>query len=573
MTRHTHKTQAYAPRCPFCDSLIERPKDFEPKRLGDFETGFCQCGATYVHDITGHNLGAALIEAMGVATDDDWDLAWSLIPGEDYLDNFIPDYDINTHLIHPTGRTPDGKRVRGTLTFIRLTDDIQEAVKHKPEKRLKIIERKDSTPTEQPKIRRRFSRQEVARIVQDLDAGALNLMAIQDPLALRNVQRLLCSADMELRWRSVLSIGMLTREIAKKRPDVVGDFIRTLIFITSDSAQAGWGSIESLGEIIRNNPKLFGTFVQHILGFITSDSGHIPAVLWAIGRIGELHPELIRASSFFVIFDMLNNNDPIIRGHAAWALGRMRAIEAKRAIESLREDTAEIQLFDGEKISYTTIGTIAEQALERITAAENNLHFERKTMEAEELQNNPEIQEAKKAFQEGMMCYSRGMSLDAIKHFEKALQVFETYKLDADIANTCEKLGDLHIQRGNLKPAIPLYQRAMAICEKYNDPISEVLLCEKIIDIYKAQNNKQKAYPYLMQALELVEKLGDSGKAAFYLTGIGDIFEERGEYEKALDAYQIALKIYKGMGSRGRAEILEKGIAQLKSRMKEAPTN
>ncbi|MEZ0328846.1 MAG: DVU0298 family protein [Dissulfuribacterales bacterium] len=568
MTRHIHKTQAFAPRCPFCDRLIDRPKDFEPKRFGDFETGFCPCGAVYLHDVTGHNLGAAIIEAMGVATDDDWEMAWNLMPGEDYTDHFIADYDIKTHLIHPTGRTPDGKRVRGTLTFVRLADDIQEAVKSRPEKRLRIIERPAEKDTEQPRIRRRFSRQEVTRLVQYLDIPSLQLMATQDSLALRNVQRLLCSAETTLRWHAVLSIGILTKEIAKTRPNVVGDFIRTLLFITSDSAQASWGSIESIGEIIRNNPKLFGTFVQHILGFIASDPGHIPAVLWAIGRIGALHPQLVRASSFFVIFDLLSHTDSIIRGHAVWALGCMRAKEAKRAIESLQEDMAEIQLFDGEKINYITVGMLAKQAAQRLKDTTTNLHCERKeAMEPEELQNNPEIQEAKKTFQEGLMCYSRGMSLDAIKHFEKALKVFETYKLDVDIANTCEKLGDLHLQRGNLKPAIPLYQRAMAICEKYNDPISEVLLCEKIIDIYKTQNAKQKAYPYLIQALELVEKLGDSGKAAFYLTGIGDIFEERGEVEKALDAYEIAHKIYKGMGSRGRAEVLENGIRQLKARM------
>lgn len=566
--RHIHKTQAFPPRCPFCDNFIDRPKDFEPKRFGDFETGFCSCGAVYVHDITGHNLGSAMIEAMGVATDDDWEMAWSLLPEEDYTDHFISDYDIATHLIHPTGRTPDGKRVRGTLTFIRLADDIQEAVKGRPEKRLQIIERPAATNTKEPALRRRFSRQEVTGIVQDMNLSALKLMAIQDPLSIRNLQRLLCSADIELRWRTVLSIGVVTQEIAKTRPNIVGDFIRTLLFIANDSAQAGWGSIESLGEIIRNNPKLFGTFVQHILGFITSDSGHIPAVLWAIGRIGEAHPQLVRASSFFVIFDLLNHADPIIRGHAVWALGRIKAKEAERAITALQNDNAEIGLFDGERFDYITVGKLAEQALLRMKETENKFYVERvNTMKPEELQNNPDIQEAKKSFQEGLMCYNRGMSLDAIKHFEKALTVFETYKLDVDIANTCEKLGDLHLQRGNLKSAIPLYQRAMAICEKYNDPISEVLLCEKIIDIYKAQNAKQKAYPYLMQALELVEKLGDSGKAAFYLTGIGDIFTEQGELEKALDAYEIALKIYKGMGSRGRAEVLENGIRQLRARM------
>jgi len=83
-----------------------------------------------------------------------------------------------------------------------------------------------------------------------------------------------------------------------------------------------------------------------------------------------------------------------------------------------------------EKIDLPALEHISVRWFQRLKEMKNHLHFEEKTMESEELQNNPEIQAAKKDFQEGMMCYNRGMSLNAIKYFEKALTVFETYEYE-----------------------------------------------------------------------------------------------------------------------------------------------
>ena len=49
------------PGCPFCSSLLERPGE---GHAGDMPAGSCSCGAVYVCDVTGHNLGAALVELI-----------------------------------------------------------------------------------------------------------------------------------------------------------------------------------------------------------------------------------------------------------------------------------------------------------------------------------------------------------------------------------------------------------------------------------------------------------------------------------------------------------------------------
>jgi len=51
--------------------LIQRP-DQVPSR--EMPLGTCSCGAVYACDVTGHNLGSAMIEALVHACTGDWDL-------------------------------------------------------------------------------------------------------------------------------------------------------------------------------------------------------------------------------------------------------------------------------------------------------------------------------------------------------------------------------------------------------------------------------------------------------------------------------------------------------------------
>lgn len=71
-------------KCPFCDRTIEEPQEIRTRFGNTFSGGKCECGAVYVYDRSGHSLGDAYVDALAYACDNDWDLAWSLTPGEDY---------------------------------------------------------------------------------------------------------------------------------------------------------------------------------------------------------------------------------------------------------------------------------------------------------------------------------------------------------------------------------------------------------------------------------------------------------------------------------------------------------
>jgi len=361
---------AHKPTCPFCDSPIDRPKKVEPRRLGDFDYGACECGAVYVHDVTGHNLGAAWVEALGFACNDDWDLAWSLAPGEDYEDAILENYDIESHLVQPTGRTKDEKVVRAALVFIRMRKDIREVTHKGVKERLELLSEPWISQEEKDKAyfeRRshRYSKQQVKALVESGEIEKIRAMALEDPLVLRKIQRLLYSTDEMLMWKAITTLGAVAGALATERPTLVGDLVRRLLLASGDSAATNWGSIETIGEIIRAQPKIYGSFVRHIIGFI-NDPPSCPAVLWAIGRIGELHPRVVRSSSFFALFALLKNPEPKIRGHAVWAFGRMKAQEALKAIQGMMDDIEELTLFDGQTIMHKTVGELASEAVERI---------------------------------------------------------------------------------------------------------------------------------------------------------------------------------------------------------------
>ncbi len=568
---------AFTPRCPFCDRALERPRELEPRRLGDFSYGECGCGAVYVHDVTGHNLGAAFVEALGFACSDDWDLAWNLLPGEDYQDSIIESYDEESHKVHPSGRNKEGQRIKGVLTLIRLKDDIRQ-IKGSPLKKMGLTLRaaepagtKGSVSEFEERPRKRFSKRLVQQKVEECEFSDLGEMALSDPVILGKIQRLLYSPYEQLRWRAVRAIGVVSKVVNDLRPAQVGDLLRRLLHAANDSAATNWGAIESMGEIIRCLPETYGAFVRQLLALLRHRESH-EAVLWAIGRIGEVAPSLVKSSSFFPLFDLLGSREPQIRGLAAWALGQIGAKEAEAALKKMVEDENEVSLFDGDTLATYTVGQLAKRSLDKFN---KNTKREREVITVSDEVKTPtgptdeknEKTTAEDTYREAEVMLANGMSLDAMAKFEEALAVFEEEGRSREIANTCDKLGDVHIMRGNFKGALPMYQRALAICEKESDPVSTVILMEKIIDIYRQLNEYEKALPYFMRCLELAEGLQDAGRAGIYLAGIGDIYQRKGQLHEALDAYRLALKICKGMGARERVEILEQGIRKLEERL------
>lgn len=71
-------------RCPFCEAPIEDPHEIASRFGNVFTGGRCLCGAVFVYDQSGHNVGDAYVDVMNFACEGTTENVWELAPGEDY---------------------------------------------------------------------------------------------------------------------------------------------------------------------------------------------------------------------------------------------------------------------------------------------------------------------------------------------------------------------------------------------------------------------------------------------------------------------------------------------------------
>lgn len=84
------------PACPFCGSSIARPAEIS---VGPGEYGLggsCTCGARYLVDPTGKNVGQIMVQGLDFVAGVLGKPLNELVPGEDYEEEILS-YDWRTH--------------------------------------------------------------------------------------------------------------------------------------------------------------------------------------------------------------------------------------------------------------------------------------------------------------------------------------------------------------------------------------------------------------------------------------------------------------------------------------------
>jgi len=391
------------PTCPFCGMLIKRPDQLP---WSEMPLGSCSCGAVYACDVTGHNLGAAMIEALVHACTGDWDCAWDLTPDQDYLDKQLKNYDLETHHIIHAG-VYEGRRIAGVLYFIRLNTPIVEkavpeqsvrpvspgsgSASHKTPRRSSAKQEVEphgqepvapAVPRNPPKLQssfakasedtripprpgdRGFLRRRVEDLIRSYDLAPLLEMAAHDKRLLRDVKRMLYSADKLLRWRAAEALGKASAVIAQKDPGAVSKLLQGLFTSVSDTAASSWGSVDAIGEIIGALPDHFSGFLPQLVQ-LSRDPLLLPEVLHAMGKIGEIRPDLLRRFSYPMI-PLLHDSNSEVRGYAAILLGNLRAHEAKEDLIKLKDDMTAIEIYRAGEIENTTIHQLANESLAKL---------------------------------------------------------------------------------------------------------------------------------------------------------------------------------------------------------------
>jgi hypothetical protein len=371
MAKTTLKTR---PWCPFCGQDVGRPQYPDKRKLGEFSLGNCECGAVYASDPSGFNIGAAIVECLVYACGDNWELAWDLLPEQDYLTGRIEDYDEVTHQVVET-RNLDGRIIRGVLYFIRLQQNVADLTTRTKEQekssaaeavasaRKVQVERAAESKREKKKANKNLVRE----MVQNRDADGLVALCFDDKKTLRLLLRQLYEPDEEKRWAIAAFIGEVCSRVAARKPGMVSDLLHLLFEACSDSAASSWGAVESIGSIIAVRPDIYGSFTRHLLAYIGDPSTRVQ-VLWALGTIAEKRPDLVRKTSFYQLIGLLDSPVAAVKGHMVRLLGRLQAKEVAGKIRLLQDDRSLLTIYENGQPVQTNIGTLAKEAMHLIEA-------------------------------------------------------------------------------------------------------------------------------------------------------------------------------------------------------------
>ncbi len=377
MNKQQLKTE---PWCPFCGQKVGKPSDAIERKMTEFKVGRCQCGAVYSSDPTGQNVGAAIVETLVFACDNNWDFAWDLLPEDDYLTGRVEDYDEQTHQVVET-RNIDGRAVRGVLYFVRLHTEVSDISKRVREKQAAVAKNVTSPvndpsdtpqkpkpgPALDPKRKKvRVKKNMVAEARENCDIDLLVSYCFDDKKTLRLMQRLLYDVDEGRRWETAWIIGQVCSRVSEKEPGQVSELVHRLFEACSDSAAAPWGMIETLGEILSGRPDIFGAFCRHLLNYMGDESTQIQ-VIWALSKLAEKRPDLIRDTPFLTLFHFLTHPKAELRGHVAQLLGRIRAKEASMQLMALSGDNEKLIIWNAGEAEEHTVSELVKEALRLIS--------------------------------------------------------------------------------------------------------------------------------------------------------------------------------------------------------------
>ncbi|MBU0681120.1 MAG: PBS lyase [Proteobacteria bacterium] len=341
--------------------------------MNEFLLGECQCGAVYVSEPTGFNVGSAMVECMVAACDDNPDLAWELEPDVDYLSSRLENYDEVTHYVYES-REHEGRKIGGLLYFIRLTKDVSDlSSKLKEHKKGHSAKVKATaigtfvTPEMEPKPdpkrkKQRVNKTEIKKWVEESNIDALVSATFDESKTLRFIQRLLYSPSEDERYHTAYVMGQVCRRVSTLKPGLVSDVLNRMYESCTDSASTHWGLIETIGSIIASRTDLFGAFSRHLLMYRGVDSSRA-LVLWAMATIAKESPEVIRQTPVYAVFDFIHDEDPQTRGNAVRLFGRINAMEVKSEIEKLIDDPAALTIHEDGQPHKTTVGALAKEAL------------------------------------------------------------------------------------------------------------------------------------------------------------------------------------------------------------------
>lgn len=165
-------------------------------------------------------------------------------------------------------------------------------------------------------------------------------------------------------WRAIAAMGIAVGALLPGSQEFVRNTVRKLLWsIMEESGGIGWSAPEMLGEIVRADPKGFSDLPPIIASFHSEDSFR-GGVMYALGRIAEVSPELARPHEEQMMQALLDSN-PMVRAYALLALRGAGLRGPEEVLRGLSSDASEVTLFVEGAFLQTRVRDLAQESLKR----------------------------------------------------------------------------------------------------------------------------------------------------------------------------------------------------------------
>ncbi|MEJ2158317.1 MAG: hypothetical protein P8X96_23570 [Desulfobacteraceae bacterium] len=214
-------------------------------------------------------------------------------------------------------------------------------------------------------------KKEALALLRSVDfAAALERLCAHPPRQIVNpLFGLLYHDEPLVRWRAVSAMGAVVSRLAQKEIESARVIMRRFMWnLNDESGGIGWGSPESLGEIMARNRQLADEFGCLLVSYADPEGNFLEhpvlqrGVLWGWGRLARKRPEIFQPSAPLLI-PYLSCMDYHLMGLAAWAAAPLRRDDLKDPVRQLADRTEEIVLYEDYQLKIRTVGQLAKETL------------------------------------------------------------------------------------------------------------------------------------------------------------------------------------------------------------------
>ncbi|WP_310599475.1 DVU0298 family protein [Desulfobulbus sp.] len=222
---------------------------------------------------------------------------------------------------------------------------------------------------------------EVAALLQGRDLAAIMEAMRRYPAkeAVNALFALICRDEQQLRWHAVSCMGEAVARLAETDMEAARIVMRRFLWSLNDeSGGIGWGAPEAMADAMCRHAGLAEEYVHMLISYMREDGPEIcqdgnyiehpllqRGLFWGVARLSGCRPRLLLDKGAGEhIPPYLGAEDAIVRGLAAQAAGLLRLTASGAVLRTLAHDPAPLTLYRDGRFDATTVGALAQAALE-----------------------------------------------------------------------------------------------------------------------------------------------------------------------------------------------------------------